>query len=61
MCCFDNLITLTKNKMHFISPELEDYIEQHSERTGLTRCIEQRNLPKDSLPRMLSGHFRVEY
>jgi hypothetical protein len=38
--------------MHFISPELEDYIEQHSERTGLTRCIEQ-NLQKILLPRMM--------
>jgi hypothetical protein len=27
------LITLPKNKiMHFISPELENYIEQHSEK-----------------------------
>jgi hypothetical protein len=45
--------------MHFISPELEDYIEQHSERTGLTRCIEQK-LTKDSFA-ATSGHFRVEY
>jgi predicted O-methyltransferase YrrM len=44
--------------MHFISPELEDYIEQHSERTGLTRCIEQ-SLPKDSFLHKWSFQGRV--
>jgi hypothetical protein len=36
ICCFDNLITLRQIEkpvqMHFISQELEDYIEQHSEK-----------------------------
>jgi hypothetical protein len=39
ICCFDNLITLRQIEkpiqMHFISQELEDYIEQHSEKTSI--------------------------
>jgi caffeoyl-CoA O-methyltransferase len=60
MCCFDNLITLTKiRKMHFISQELEDYIEQHSEKEpALLAALNKETYQKILLPRMLSGHFQ---
>jgi DNA-directed RNA polymerase subunit N (RpoN/RPB10) len=44
--------------MHFISQDLEDYIEQHSERARTIGCVKQRNLRKHCCPRMLSGHFQ---
>lgn len=60
MCCFDNLITLTKiSTMHFISQELEDYIEQHSEKEPeLLAALNKETYQKILLPRMLSGHFQ---
>jgi len=45
--------------MHFISPELEDYIEQHSEREPeLLAALNKETYQKILLPRMLSGHFQ---
>jgi caffeoyl-CoA O-methyltransferase len=63
MCCFDNLVTLHKiektSKMHFISPELEDYVEQHSENEpALLAALNKETYQKILLPRMLSGHFQ---
>lgn len=60
MCCFDNLITLTKiSTMHFISQELEDYIEQHSEKEPeLLAALNKETYQKILLPRMISGHFQ---
>ncbi len=60
MCCFDNLITLTKIKiMHFISQDLENYIEQHSEKEPeLLAALNKETYQKVLLPRMLSGHFQ---
>lgn len=63
MCYFDKLITLfkieKKSKMHFISPELEDYIEQHSEKEPeLLAALNKETYQKILLPRMLSGHFQ---
>lgn len=60
VCCFDNLITLTKiKKMHFISQELEDYIEQHSQKEPeLLAALNKETYQKVLLPRMLSGHFQ---
>jgi len=63
MCCFDNLITLPEtekiSKMHFISQELEDYIEQHSEKEPeLLAALNKETYQKILLPRMLSGHFQ---
>ncbi len=63
VCCFDNLVTLPKieknQKMHFISPELEDYIEQHSENEPeLLKALNKETYQKILLPRMLSGHFQ---
>jgi caffeoyl-CoA O-methyltransferase len=45
--------------MHFISQELEDYIEQHSEKepTHLA-ALNKETYQKILLPRMLSGHFQ---
>jgi caffeoyl-CoA O-methyltransferase len=45
--------------MHFISPELEDYIEQHSEtEPALLAALNKETYQKILLPRMLSGHFQ---
>jgi caffeoyl-CoA O-methyltransferase len=51
---------LKKNqKMHFISQELEDYIEQHSEKEPeLLAALNKETYQKILLPRMLSGHFQ---
>ena len=46
-------------KMHFISQELEDYIEQHSEKEPeLLAALNKETYQKILLPRMLSGHFQ---
>ncbi len=48
-----------KSKMHFISQELEDYIEQHSEKEpALLAALNKETYQKILLPRMLSGHFQ---
>src|SRR6476469_7513179 len=45
--------------MHFISQQLEDYIEQHSENEPeLLAKLNKENYQKILLPRMLSGHFQ---
>ncbi|TRX41524.1 O-methyltransferase [Flavobacterium restrictum] len=45
--------------MHFISQELEDYIEQHSEKEPeLLVALNKETYQKILLPRMLSGHFQ---
>jgi caffeoyl-CoA O-methyltransferase len=45
--------------MHFISTELEDYIEQHSEKEPeLLAALNKETYQKVLLPRMLSGHFQ---
>ena len=45
--------------MHFISQELEDYIEQHSENEpALLAALNKETYQKILLPRMLSGHFQ---
>lgn len=45
--------------MHFISPELEDYIEQHSQpEPELLAALNKETYQKVLLPRMLSGHFQ---
>ena len=45
--------------MHFISQELEDYIEQHSENEPeLLAALNKETYQKVLLPRMLSGHFQ---
>lgn len=45
--------------MHFISQELEDYIEQHSEtEPALLAALSKETYQKILLPRMLSGHFQ---
>ncbi len=45
--------------MHFISQELEKYIEQHSEKeTELLAALNKETYQKILLPRMLSGHFQ---
>lgn len=54
--CFLNLNIL---QMHFISQELEDYIEQHSENEPeLLAKLNKETYQKILLPRMLSGHFQ---
>jgi caffeoyl-CoA O-methyltransferase len=60
---FFDFITKTKKKthhdMHFISPELEDYIEQHSQKEPeLLAALNKETYQKILLPRMLSGHFQ---
>lgn len=46
-------------KMHFISAELEDYIENHSENEpDLLAALNRETYQKILLPRMLSGHFQ---
>lgn len=51
---------MTKIKqMHFISQELENYIEQHSEKEPLLLAeLSKETYQKVLLPRMLSGHFQ---
>lgn len=45
--------------MHFISQELEDYIEQHSEKEpAILAALNKETYQKILLPRMLSGHFQ---
>jgi caffeoyl-CoA O-methyltransferase len=45
--------------MHFISPELENYIEKHSEKEPeLLAALNKETYQKVLLPRMLSGHFQ---
>ena len=45
--------------MHFISQELEDYIEQHSEKEpALLAALNKETYQKILLPRMLSGYFQ---
>ena len=45
--------------MHFISQELEDYIEQHSQKEPeLLAALDKETYQKVLLPRMLSGHFQ---
>lgn len=45
--------------MHFISEELEDYIEKHSQKEPeLLAALNKETYQKVLLPRMLSGHFQ---
>jgi predicted O-methyltransferase YrrM len=45
--------------MHFISQELEDYIEQHSQKEPQhLATLNKETYQKILLPRMLSGHFQ---
>ena len=45
--------------MHFISQELENYIEQHSQKEPeLLAALNKETYQKVLLPRMLSGHFQ---
>jgi predicted O-methyltransferase YrrM len=45
--------------MHFISQDLENYIEQHSEKEPeLLVALNKETYQKILLPRMLSGHFQ---
>ncbi len=45
--------------MHFLSQDLEDYIEQHSENEPeLLAKLNKETYQKILLPRMLSGHFQ---
>lgn len=45
--------------MHFISEELEDYIEKHSQdEPALLARLNKETYQKILLPRMLSGHFQ---
>ena len=45
--------------MHFISQDLENYIEQHSEKESeLLAALNKETYQKVLLPRMLSGHFQ---
>lgn len=57
-CIFAFIITRYYT-MHFISQELEDYIEQHSENEPeLLAKLNKETYQKILLPRMLSGHFQ---
>jgi caffeoyl-CoA O-methyltransferase len=48
-----------KQIMHFLSDELEDYIEQHSENEpALLAQLNKETFQKVLLPRMLSGRFQ---
>ena len=51
---------MKKNQiMHFISQDLEDYIEQHSQKEPeLLAALNKETYQKILLPRMLSGHFQ---
>jgi caffeoyl-CoA O-methyltransferase len=45
--------------MHFISPELENYIELHSQQEPeILKALDKETYQKILLPRMLSGHFQ---
>ncbi|MGL2987275.1 O-methyltransferase [Flavobacterium sp. RSSA_27] len=45
--------------MHFLSQDLEDYIEQHSEKEPAhLAALSKETYQKILLPRMLSGHFQ---
>ncbi len=45
--------------MHFLSQDLEDYIEQHSEKEPAhLAALNKETYQKILLPRMLSGHFQ---
>ncbi len=45
--------------MHFLSQDLEDYIEKHSEKEpDLLAALNKETYQKMLLPRMLSGHFQ---
>ena len=45
--------------MHFLSQDLEDYIEQHSEKEPAhLAALNKETCQKILLPRMLSGHFQ---
>lgn len=45
--------------MHFLSQDLEDYIEQHSENEPeILRKLSKETFQKILLPRMCSGHFQ---
>ena len=45
--------------MHFLSQDLEDYIEQHSENEPeLLSKLNKETYQKILLPRMCSGHFQ---
>jgi caffeoyl-CoA O-methyltransferase len=45
--------------MHFLSPQLEDYVAEHSEKEPeLLRQLHRETLLKVLQPRMLSGHFQ---
>ncbi|WP_395058671.1 O-methyltransferase [Flavobacterium sp.] len=45
--------------MHFLSQDLEDYIEQHSEKEPeILAQLNKETYQKILLPRMLSGHFQ---
>ena len=45
--------------MHFLSQDLEDYIEQHSEKEPAhLAALNKETFQKILLPRMLSGHFQ---
>jgi caffeoyl-CoA O-methyltransferase len=45
--------------MHFISQDLENYVEQHSEKEPeLLAALNKETYQKVLLPRMLSGHFQ---
>lgn len=53
------VLNLEDHHMHFISQELEDYIEQHSENEPeLLAKLNKETYQKILLPRMLSGHFQ---
>ncbi|HWS60552.1 MAG TPA: O-methyltransferase [Flavobacterium sp.] len=48
--------------MHFISQELENYIEKHSEKEpDLLAALNKETYQKVLLPRMLSGHFQGRF
>lgn len=58
ICNFDNF-GKNYSEMHFISQELEDYIEQHSQNEPeLLAKLNKETYQKILLPRMLSGHFQ---
>ncbi|MBU2525853.1 MAG: O-methyltransferase [Bacteroidetes bacterium] len=45
--------------MHFLSPQLEDYVAKHSEKEPeLLRQLHRETLLKVLQPRMISGHFQ---
>ncbi|MFY8189100.1 MAG: O-methyltransferase [Flavobacterium sp.] len=45
--------------MHFISEELEDYVEKHSAKEpALLAALNKETFQKILIPRMLSGHFQ---